>query len=988
MEQKEKEDEPEKMEIQESDKPEIKESDKTEIKESDKIEIQASDKTGAKEEEEKMEVDDDNSNSTSNPDASVNPTSKDDDDVICLDSDDDDDDSCEPTAIEKNIPESAPEEIINKIDSPKEPPEIAQNQINEETIDLDDDVEQAQNEVTITQKLNNKHVNGDAPKLLKLKECINPLCPRNPNDDYTESSSFALSVYHIIRKPNKYQWICTTCFDNAIEIYEKLASNLYKNESWLKIKIPKKQDLVEIIDSDEETNDNTTTTVPESQMIIFTKETEKEMEDIITELTSRVDFNYQIEAEEKQLEKTIEKTDKELENLNEAVLELERKSYKMYCELYSINRPTFQRRPSLDLETLILTESGAHDIHNSVKRVQNPHLHNSVNKPKNVNAVASLIRSSTPGTIMKSTATTSTATTAANVQAPSAELSKVDKIFYAVRLRGVAMPHWMPCRITENLTTPQEKKFKVKFCDSLPNSTMTVSGKEISFGAPSEKLEIGARVIALFPRSMGKNRTNLMNPQKRFLPGVIGEKLTQHNKRRYLVFCDYGQVKYCPPNEVREIQDAAECVWEDVHENLRQFIRDYLESKTNRSRALLNVRLNTQIMTERSGKWNKTVVQEVDCSLVRVHFPEEQISEWLYRGSKRFYTMFQQAQRTQSNIFQRRNDPAISYITIDDDEEKDEAGNEIKRNIAKKSTSSSQVTFAPTPATTENQKIIILNDSNIYLEEPAKVCSVRHYTPKKEICAKKYVAHDCTDVCVPPLKNNLISFAPLAKPLLTCWERQILRHKNTQFVIYKAPCGRQLRNYIEVFKYIGLTKCFLNIEHFDFDPSMQVLAQLMIDQKSCGLFIPDISEGKEGMKVQCINAFDDQRPPPLNYSPHRNPMPGVNINTDPEFMSCCDCTDECYDKSKCACFQLTIRGAKYKNLMEEDEEDISYVWKRLLTAVPTGIYECNSRCKCSKRCLNRVVQHPIQVKMQLYRTKQKGWVWIIILLFKKMLITF
>lgn len=127
------------------------------------------------------------------------------------------------------------------------------------------------------------------------------------------------------------------------------------------------------------------------------------------------------------------------------------------------------------------------------------------------------------------------------------------------------------------------------------------------------------------------------------------------------------------------------------------------------------------------------------------------------------------------------------------------------------------------------------------------------------------------------------------------------------------------------------------------------------------------------MKIPVVNAFDNQRPPPLIYSSKRIPTQGVNINTDPAFLSCCDCTDDCFDKTKCQCFRLTIEGAKFNNTMEQPAEEISYVYKRLLHTVPTGIYECNSNCKCSNRCLNRVVQQPIQVKMQVFRTKNRGW---------------
>lgn len=74
---------------------------------------------------------------------------------------------------------------------------------------------------------------------------------------------------------------------------------------------------------------------------------------------------------------------------------------------------------------------------------------------------------------------------------------------------------------------------------------------------------------------------------------------------------------------------------------------------------------------------------------------------------------------------------------------------------------------------------------------------------------------------------------------------------------------------------------------------------------------------------------------------------------------------------------------------------MGYEYKRLPNPVPTGIYECNfqmafsldtngsnfvstfftgnSRCKCSKTCLNRVAQHPLQMKLQVFKTVSRGW---------------
>lgn len=37
------------------------------------------------------------------------------------------------------------------------------------------------------------------------------------------------------------------------------------------------------------------------------------------------------------------------------------------------------------------------------------------------------------------------------------------------------------------------------------------------------------------------------------------------------------------------------------------------------------------------------------------------------------------------------------------------------------------------------------------------------------------------------------------------------------------------------------------------------------------------------------------------------------------------------------------------------------------------MFECNSRCACAGSCLNRVVQKGQQLKLQVFKTKHKGW---------------
>ena len=136
--------------------------------------------------------------------------------------------------------------------------------------------------------------------------------------------------------------------------------------------------------------------------------------------------------------------------------------------------------------------------------------------------------------------------------------------------------------------------------------------------------------------------------------------------------------------------------------------------------------------------------------------------------------------------------------------------------------------------------------------------------------------------------------------------------------------------------------------------------------------IKDLSYGVEAVPVPCVNTVDNSYPEYVEYSTSRLPQKGVIINTDQEFLTGCDCVDDCGDKEKCQCWQLTIQNTKCDKNNEVDP-DVGYEFKRLHDMVLTGIYECNSLCKCSKTCFNRVVQNPLKLKLQVFKTARRGW---------------
>uniref|UniRef100_A0A4W5P345 Pre-SET domain-containing protein n=1 Tax=Hucho hucho TaxID=62062 RepID=A0A4W5P345_9TELE len=71
--------------------------------------------------------------------------------------------------------------------------------------------------------------------------------------------------------------------------------------------------------------------------------------------------------------------------------------------------------------------------------------------------------------------------------------------------------------------------------------------------------------------------------------------------------------------------------------------------------------------------------------------------------------------------------------------------------------------------------------------------------------------------------------------------------------------------------------------------------------------------------------------------------------------------------------QLTIQATALSPGGPEDV-NVGYKHKRLEKRLSTGIYECNALCRCDTRvCSNRVVQHGLQLRLQLFMTVGKSW---------------
>ncbi|XP_020815410.1 histone-lysine N-methyltransferase eggless isoform X2 [Drosophila serrata] len=778
------------------------------------------------------------------------------------------------------------------------------------------------------------------------KDCINYNCEKL-HKQYVLASMALLNFYNVTQKGYRQQFVCMECYDTAMDVYEEFAGHLVaKQPLLLKDFRQDHADFVALDSSDEEEEEK------RPEQTEFSKNDlnliENELEDAIKSVLSKVELQNQLawsktilKAKADRLESQFEIVDAELESVQSV-------ADQMHAALYSSCAVVHKNMPPLDIQ------------------------HSMSDYMQNVPPAGEIVR-------------------------PPIELNET---YYAVKNKAIAS--WVSIKVIEftestAINGNTMKSYKIKYLNTPYQMIKTVTAKHIAyFEPPPVRLTIGTRVIAYFDGTTLSRGKDTGTVQNAFYPGIIAEPLKQANRFRYLIFYDDGYTQYVPHRDVRLVCQASEKVWEDVHPASRDFIQKYVE-KYSVDRPMVQCTRGQSMNTESNGTWLYARVIDIDCSLVLMQFEgDKNHTEWIYRGSLRLGPVFKETQNAlnsanaQQMRVPRRTEPFIRYTK--EMESSSQQVNRQMRAIARKSSASSQnvsaasssPSAASAPATSSaanaaaagsrtgiGNTVKHLNNSTIYVDDENRPKGhVVYFTAKRNLPPKIFKQHSCSPNCLFKIVHRLDSYSPLAKPLLSGWERLIFRQKTKKNVVYRGPCGKSLRNLAEVHMYLRTTENVLNVDNFDFTPDLRCLAEYSIDPSI--VKEADISKGQEKMAIPLVNYYDNSLPPPCTYAKQRIPTEGVNLNLDEEFLVGCDCDDDCSDKSKCACWQLTVAGVKYCNPKKPIEE-IGYQYKRLHEHVPTGIYECNSRCKCRKNCLNRVVQFSLEMKLQVFKTSNRGW---------------
>ncbi|XP_011063116.1 PREDICTED: histone-lysine N-methyltransferase EHMT2 isoform X2 [Acromyrmex echinatior] len=136
-------------------------------------------------------------------------------------------------------------------------------------------------------------------------------------------------------------------------------------------------------------------------------------------------------------------------------------------------------------------------------------------------------------------------------------------------------------------------------------------------------------------------------------------------------------------------------------------------------------------------------------------------------------------------------------------------------------------------------------------------------------------------------------------------------------------------------------------------------------ERTVKILTNDISRGKETNPIQCVNGYDSEdKPTDFLYITENCFTSNINVDRTITSLQSCRCEDNC-SSEKCLCGNISLR-------CWYDEE--GKLVPEFNYADPPMLFECNPACDCNRiTCNNRVIQHGLTQRFQLFRTRGKGW---------------
>ena len=414
----------------------------------------------------------------------------------------------------------------------------------------------------------------------------------------------------------------------------------------------------------------------------------------------------------------------------------------------------------------------------------------------------------------------------------------------------------------------------------------------------SRNISVCSRVVALYSLSICSSQGICLFNTKQLSSGTILELPSKENNSRYLILFDNGYVDYALPKDVVPIFDSL-----NLPRRLSSDHVYFITNFANMSSA------NEKMYQYKSGdivsvffnkKWYNSSFLSTDASLVFLKIEldfidggsnkKHEFKFQLCRGSFRFYSVY------------------------------DCFSSEVVKKIKQNQTISPFEDFI-------HKKWLDKNDNLNNFTSMFSSTQFPDITPK--------------------------NINPLLMPIIFGWRRLKFFNRRTGkgIVSYTTPCQKSFKNQKEIDSYLFKEDSFLTMDLFSLDYKIEIEREYF--NNKLNFKIEDISNNSENVPISCINSMDQTQPNLIEYSVKRRFSSGIlnnNIN-DITLTSCCDCTDNCRDRLKCSCWKKTFEAT----LLDSNHKltkAIGYRGRRLLNKVFTGIFECNSICKCDCRCSN------------------------------------
>ncbi|CAI5691037.1 unnamed protein product [Oreochromis niloticus] len=167
-------------------------------------------------------------------------------------------------------------------------------------------------------------------------------------------------------------------------------------------------------------------------------------------------------------------------------------------------------------------------------------------------------------------------------------------------------------------------KYKVNFKEK---GRSLVSGHHIAFEHMPKvnELFVGARVV-------------VQSKDDQFVPGFMAEVPCRKNRMRFLIFTDDHTPVYAGLRAMHMVCKPLENPLDDIlDEKHKLFMQNYIKKWP--YPPMTQYHVGQTVNVERNGFLQRSKVLEIDCSLMEVVFLDDDLKEWIHRGSNRLEQM-------------------------------------------------------------------------------------------------------------------------------------------------------------------------------------------------------------------------------------------------------------------------------------------------------------------------------------------------------------